>query len=68
MQLFGSDLRPNKQMDLKGFLAVTTDLLASLVRAAMVRALADKPLDRSYVKFYCRVLRELGSRTCDERA
>ena len=35
----------------------------------MVRALADKPLDRSYyVKFYCRVLRELGSRTCDERA
>ena len=68
MQLFGSSLRPNKQMDLKGFLAVTADVPASRVRAAMVRVLADKPLDRSYAQFYCRVLRQLGSRMCDERA
>ena len=55
-------------MDLKGFLAVTADVPASRVRAAMVRVLADKPLDRSYAQFYCRVLRQLGSRMCDERA
>ena len=49
-------------MTLQSFLALTTDVPATSLRAAMGKAIAQEPPSRSYQRFYCRVLCKLGTR------
>ena len=47
-------------MMLQRFLALTSGVSAPSLRSAMVKAIAEEPPSRSYERFYCRVLYELG--------
>lgn len=51
-------------MMLRRFLALTADVSATSLRPAMVKAIAEEPPSRSYERFYCRVLCELGIQPC----
>ena len=51
-------------MLLQRFLALTADVSATSLRPAMVKAIAEEPPSRSYERFYCRVLCELGIQAC----
>ena len=52
-------------MTLQHFLALTTNVPAISLRAAMIKAIAAEPPSRSYERFYCRVLGELGIQACN---
>ncbi len=51
-------------MTLQRFLALTADVPATSLRAAMAKAIAEEPPSRSYQRFYCRVLCEIGIQAC----
>ncbi len=51
-------------MMLQRFLALTAGVSAPSLRSAMVKAIAEEPPSRSYERFYCRVLCELGIQPC----
>ena len=51
-------------MMLQRFLALTADVPATSLRAAMAKAIAEEPPSRSYQRFYCRVLCEVGIQAC----